>query len=115
MPVLRRNRNVFRVMTRLPLRCSHVRFRQNLRTFRCIGIGQLCAKRRPEQVQQNRSPIRSAEPELALPGSYRTGCPVGVRSETTPSFGVSTTLGRWIVKIDPWPGSLLTVMLPPII
>ena len=38
-----------------------------------------------------------------------------MRSETTPSFGASTILGSRIVKVEPRPGSLSTVMSPPII
>jgi len=60
------------------------------------------------------SPIdHSAEPRTCDPGAYRTGCSVGGRPETTPSFGASTILGRRIVKVEPRPTSLSTVMSPP--
>jgi hypothetical protein len=42
-----------RVITRTPGQRSHVSFFHQLRTFRCIGFGQLCAITRREQVQQD--------------------------------------------------------------
>src|SRR2546423_5576699 len=68
-----------------------------------------CATSRHEQSQQSRVSIRPA------PGAYCIGCSVAVRSEITPSFGASTVLGSRIVKTDPRPVSLATVMSPPII
>ena len=71
---------------------------------------------RPEQTQQNCISIRSFRGARTCdPGAYRTGCSVGGRSESSASFGASTILGRRIVKVEPRPGSLSTVMSPPII
>jgi len=48
-----------------------------------------------------------------FPPSGRLGC-IG-RLGTAPSLGASTIRGRRIVKVEPRPGSLSTVMSPPII
>jgi hypothetical protein len=45
----------------------------------------------------------------------RTKCTAANRSAYWVAFGASTILGSLIVKVDPWPGSLSTVMSPPII
>ena len=57
-----------------------------------------------EQVQQN-----------LLMMLQRAASPVWVGLAATTSFGASTILGSRIVKVEPRPGSLSTVMSPPII
>jgi hypothetical protein len=59
----------------------------------------------PKTDVSNRSKAR-----LSIRSPHGAGCSVGVRSETTPSFGASTILGRWIVKVEPRSGSLSTVV-----
>jgi len=43
---------LLRVKSRIPPERSHVSFCQLLRTYQRTRVQQLCAKRRPEQVQQ---------------------------------------------------------------
>ena len=46
---------------------------------------------------------------------FSAASPVWARLAATASLGTCTILGSRIVKVEPWPGALSTVMSPPII
>ena len=68
-----------------------------------------------ERLQKLVDDSESVEKELRKLMAKSAASPVWVGLAATTSFGASTILGSRIVKVEPRPGSLSTVMSPPII